>query len=187
MAGVSRGLVLSGVGIVAVLSAQALPRAQTPAKAAAPVTFTRDVAPILFKNCASCHRAGEMAPMSLTTFTDARPWARAVKKAVVTRAMPPWGADPKFGEFANDPRLSEKDLATIVAWVDGGAIEGDARDLPPLPTFTRRLAHRHARRGAVDGGRRRRAGERPAPAGRLQDPDPFRRGQVRRAGRGHSG
>ena len=136
MTGVTRGLVLGSVGIVAVLSAQALPLAQTPAKAAAPVTFTRDVAPILFKNCASCHRAGEMAPMSLTTFADARPWARAVKKAVVTRAMPPWGADPKFGEFANDPRLSEKDMATIVAWVDGGTIEGDARDLPALPTFT---------------------------------------------------
>ncbi len=74
--------------------------------------------------------------MSLTSFKDARPWARAVREAVVERAMPPWFADPNHGEFANDPRLSEQEIATVAAWVDGGAVEGDGRDLPPLPAFT---------------------------------------------------
>ncbi|HMB81880.1 MAG TPA: hypothetical protein VKI43_17520, partial [Vicinamibacterales bacterium] len=71
MTGLSRGLVLGGLGIVALLATPAIPRAQ------APVTFNKDVAPIFNKNCASCHRAGEMAPMSLTSFKDARPWANA--------------------------------------------------------------------------------------------------------------
>jgi len=130
MTGLSRGLVLGGLGIVALLATPAIPRAQ------APVTFNKDVAPIFNKNCASCHRAGEMAPMSLTSFKDARPWANAIRKAVIERAMPPWGADPAFGEFANSLRLSDQELATIAAWVGGGSLEGDARDLPAPPVFT---------------------------------------------------
>ena len=102
---------------------------------ASPVTFTKDVASIMHKNCASCHRAGEIAPMSLVSFKDVRPWAKSIREVVVERRMPPWLADPKHGEFANDSRLSQKEIDTIVAWVDGGAKEGDLKDLPPAPKF----------------------------------------------------
>ena len=95
------------------------------------VTFTKDVAPILFKNCAGCHRPDDIAPMSLLSYKEARPWARSIKEKVLTRAMPPWSADPRYGEFSNDTSLSERDINTIVAWVDQGAKEGDRRDLPP--------------------------------------------------------
>src|SRR4051812_26916797 len=70
----------------------------------APVTFNKDVSPILQKNCQTCHRPGEIAPMSFLTYKDARPWAKAMKQAVVNRQMPPWGADPGYGHFANDRR-----------------------------------------------------------------------------------
>ena len=73
--------------------------------------------------------------MSLMTYRDARPWARAIKAAVTSKAMPPWFADPKYGHFANDKRLSEEDAATITAWVDGGAPEGDDKDTPAAATF----------------------------------------------------
>jgi len=98
-------------------------------------TFTKDVAPILYKSCAGCHRPGEMAPMSLLDYKSARPWAKAIREAVVSRKMPPWFADPHFGTFANDPRLSAEDLATIRAWVDSGAPEGNPADQPPKPAF----------------------------------------------------
>ena len=108
------------------------------ASASAPtaVTFTKDVAPIFFSKCAACHRPGEIAPMSLLTYKDARPWARSIKEKVVNRDMPPWHADPQHGTFKNDRRLSDKEMATIVAWVDGGAPEGNPKDLPPPPRFT---------------------------------------------------
>src|SRR5262245_11471772 len=99
------------------------------------VTFTKDVAPILHKNCATCHRTGEIAPMSLLTFKDVRPWAKSIREVVAERRMPPWLADPHFGEFSNDSRLSQQDIDTIVAWVDGGAKEGDAKDMPAIPKF----------------------------------------------------
>jgi hypothetical protein len=102
----------------------------------APVTFTRDVAPIFYKNCASCHRSGEIAPMSLMTFKDARPWARSIREKVADGTMPPWHADPKHGSFKNDRRLSKKDIDTIIAWVDGGAAEGNPKELPRAPQFT---------------------------------------------------
>ena len=95
------------------------------------VTFTKDVAPILFKNCAGCHRPDDIAPMSLLSYKEARPWARSIKEKVLTRAMPPWSADPRYGEFSNDTSLSQSDIDTIVAWVDQGAKQGDARDLQP--------------------------------------------------------
>jgi hypothetical protein len=98
-------------------------------------TFTKDVATILYKNCVGCHRPGEIAPMSLLDYDSARPWAKAIKQAVLSRSMPPWFADPKFSAFANDPRLSDQEISTIKTWVDGGSPEGDARDLPPKPTF----------------------------------------------------
>src|SRR5882762_737199 len=101
----------------------------------APVTFARDVAPIFNKSCVECHRPTMFAPMSLMTFDDARPWARSIKQRVVSRAMPPWGADPAHGTFKNDPRLTQREIDTIVAWVDGGTAKGDDKDLPPQPTF----------------------------------------------------
>jgi len=109
----------------------------SPAQTAAPaVTFTRDVAPILHAKCVNCHRAGEVAPMALLTYQDARPYARAIKDKVASRQMPPWFADPAFGSFINDARLSDKEIATITSWVDAGAPQGDAKDMPKPPVFT---------------------------------------------------
>src|SRR5580765_3912032 len=101
----------------------------------APVTFTKDVAPILYKSCVECHRPTMFAPMSLLTYDDARPYARSIKQRVVSRIMPPWGADPAHGEFKNDPRLSQAEIDTIAAWVDGGAVKGHDADLPKAPQF----------------------------------------------------
>jgi hypothetical protein len=98
-------------------------------------TFTKDVAPILYNSCVSCHRPGEVAPMSLMSYQDARPWAKAIKTKVVSREMPPWGADPHFGTFRDDRSLSEAQIDTIVKWVDAGAPKGDESDLPATPTF----------------------------------------------------
>src|SRR5688572_15735644 len=97
----------------------------------AAVTYNKDVAAIIQKNCQACHRPGEVAPMSFMSFKEVRPWAKAIREKVVTRQMPPWFADPKHGEFSNDCRLSQKEIDTIVAWVDTGAAEGNPRDLPP--------------------------------------------------------
>src|SRR4051794_38538044 len=105
-----------------------------PSEAAAP-TFSKDVAPIMFAKCAECHRPGSIAPMSFLTYDDARPWARAVKQKVMAREMPPWGADPHIGKFANDPSLSDAEIATIAAWVDAGAPEGNRAELPKAPEF----------------------------------------------------
>jgi hypothetical protein len=101
----------------------------------APVTFTKDVAPILYKSCVECHRPTMFAPMSLLTYDDARPYARSIKQRVVARVMPPWGADPAHGTFKNDPRLSQAEIDTIAAWVDGGAVKGNDADLPRAPMF----------------------------------------------------
>src|SRR5690242_10896690 len=99
------------------------------------VTFNRDVLPILQKNCQACHRPGEIAPMSFLTYKDTRPWAKAMKEAGVSRQMPPWFADPAYGHYANDKRLSDAEIQTISAWADGGAVEGDPKDMPPPVTF----------------------------------------------------
>src|SRR5262245_16441871 len=99
------------------------------------VTFNKDVLPIMQKDCQSCHRPGEIAPMSFLTYKDARPWARAIKEAVVTRKMPPWFADAAYGHFANDRRLSESEIKTFAAWADGGAVEGSEKDKPAPRTF----------------------------------------------------
>src|SRR6186713_414221 len=82
------------------------------------VTFNKDVLPILENNCQSCHRPGGIGPMSLLTFDSARPWAKAIKTAVVTKKMPPWLADPHYGDFRNAPKLTESDIRTLVAWAD---------------------------------------------------------------------
>ena len=99
------------------------------------VTYNRDVAPILYKNCVACHRTNDIAPMSLMTYKETRPWARAIRDAVVQRKMPPWHADPKVGDFINDARLTDEEIATIDAWARTGTKEGDAKDLPPAPQF----------------------------------------------------
>ena len=102
----------------------------------ADVTFSRDVAPILNQHCVHCHRPSEIAPMSLATYREARPWARSIQRVVSSRAMPPWFAEPSVGEWANDPSLSEEEIGTLVAWVDGGALPGDPKLMPEPPEFT---------------------------------------------------
>jgi len=99
------------------------------------VTFSKDVAPIFFKNCSECHRAGEGAPFSTMSYKDVRPWAKSIKEKVVSKEMPPWHADPHFGEFSNNRHLTEAEINTIVAWVDGGAKEGDPKDMPAAPKY----------------------------------------------------
>jgi copper type II ascorbate-dependent monooxygenase-like protein len=103
---------------------------------AAPPTFARDVAPILQKNCQVCHRPGEIGPMALLTYEQVRPWAKAIKSAVVTRTMPPWHADPHHGSFANNRSLSEADIRTISAWADAGAPPGDLATSPAPVHFS---------------------------------------------------
>jgi hypothetical protein len=103
------------------------------AAVAAPPTFNKNVLPILQKNCQGCHRTGEIAPMSLISYQDARPWAKAIKAAVATKKMPPWFAE--LGHFANDPTLSEADVKTLSAWADNGAPEGNPEDAPPPIQF----------------------------------------------------
>jgi hypothetical protein len=103
----------------------------------APPTFTKDVAPILQRACQSCHRPGSIAPMSLLTYEEARPWARAIKTRVSARQMPPWHVDRSIGirKFKDDPSLTDAEVATIVAWADGGATRGNPADMPPPRTF----------------------------------------------------
>jgi hypothetical protein len=103
--------------------------------AAGPPTFDKDILPIFQKNCQGCHRPGEIGPMPLLTYEGTRPWAKAIKAAVVSRKMPPWFADPKFGHFQNDRRLSPGDIDKILAWVDAGAPAGDPKDQPPPVTW----------------------------------------------------
>jgi mono/diheme cytochrome c family protein len=118
------------VSMAAVLTAAG----NSPISTAVP-TFTKDVAPILYKNCVSCHRPGEIGPMPLISYQDARPWAKAIAAQVSTRQMPPWGADPHYGTFKNDRSLSQKEIDTIASWASGGAPKGDDADLPPAPRF----------------------------------------------------
>src|SRR6186997_3120580 len=94
------------------------------AQATASPTFNKDVAPILFANCVTCHRPGEVAPMSLLTYENARPWAKGIKAKVSAREMPPWYADPKFGTFSNKRSLTQAQIDTLVAWADNGAPQG---------------------------------------------------------------
>ncbi|HEX4947049.1 MAG TPA: cytochrome c [Blastocatellia bacterium] len=122
-------LILLGVACLVTLQTASAKR-----KPAA-VTFTKDVAPIFNAKCTQCHRPGEPTPFSTLTYKDARPWAKSIKEKVVSREMPPWHADPHIGQWANDRRLSEAEIKTIVAWVDGGAVEGNPKDLPPAPKF----------------------------------------------------
>src|SRR6516164_6628889 len=96
------------------------------------VTFNKDVLPVLQKNCQTCHRPGQAAPMSFLTYKDARPWAKAMKAAVATRKMPPWFADAQYGPYLNDRALKQSEIDAIAAWADQGAPEGDIKNAPPL-------------------------------------------------------
>ena len=129
-------LALLVVGVAALASFTAT--AQSP-QATAPhpaPTFAKDVASIMFNKCATCHRPGEVAPMSLLSYEDARPWAKAIKSKVVAREMPPWGADMSQSlPMRNDISLTQKEIDTIAAWVDGGAAKGNAAEMPPVPKF----------------------------------------------------
>ena len=117
------------VGAVVAVAVPVL-AADTPVK---PVTFSKDVAPIFQAKCQECHQPNSIAPMSLITFQEARPWARSIKDRVATRQMPPWHIDPSVGvqKFKNDMSLTDEQIDTIVRWVDGGALQGDPKDLPP--------------------------------------------------------
>jgi hypothetical protein len=99
------------------------------------VTYYKDVLPVLQKNCQGCHRPGEAAPMSFLTYKDTRPWAKAMKEAVLTKKMPPWFADPHVGKFANDRTLAQADIDLLVRWADNGAIAGNPKDAPAPPQF----------------------------------------------------
>src|SRR2546422_9381640 len=113
-----------GIGAAICLSAQG-----------SKATFAKDIAPILQLHCQNCHRPGEAAPFSLLTYEQARPWAKAIKAAVVQRKMPPWFADPHYGKFANDSSLPQSEIDTLVRWVDAGAPLGNPKDLPAPRQF----------------------------------------------------
>jgi hypothetical protein len=103
--------------------------------ATGPVTFHRDVEPLLQAHCQSCHRPGEIGPMPLLTYQDARPWAKAIKQAVLARKRPPWFADSSVQHYGNDASLSIADIDTLTSWVDSGASEGDSKDTPAPRVF----------------------------------------------------
>jgi hypothetical protein len=130
---------VSLVAIVALFGTASVASSQTPAKATSnhQVTFTKDIAPILQRSCQNCHRPNNIAPMSLMTYQEARPWARSIKAKVIRRDMPPWFIDHTVGirDFKDDPSLSDKEIETIAAWVDNGAPEGNRADMPPPRQF----------------------------------------------------
>src|SRR3954468_12763955 len=124
---------LVSFGVVVGLAAPVL-AADTPK----PVTFSKDVAPIFQAKCQECHQPNSIAPMSLITYQDARPWARSIKERVAQRQMPPWHIDKTVGvqKFKNDMSLSDEQIDKIVAWVDQGAPQGDPKDMPPPKPVT---------------------------------------------------
>ena len=132
----ARSLLVGSAGIF-ILAAVATPVNITAqgAQSATHLTYAKDVAPIVQRSCQTCHRPGTNAPMSLLTYEDVRPWARAIKNKVTQRLMPPWHIERNVGiqQFKDDPSLSDKEIATIAAWVDGGAPKGSASDLPAPP------------------------------------------------------
>src|SRR3954447_10411639 len=104
-------------------------------------TFARDVAPILYTSCVGCHRPGEVAPMSLVSYDDVRPWAKSIRARVTSREMPPWGADSAYGTFRDDRSLTPAQIETISRWVDSGAPKGDVAGLPPVPPVATGWSH----------------------------------------------
>src|SRR2546425_12270722 len=114
------------------------PAASAQQPASAPVTFSKDIAPILQRSCQTCHRPGAIAPMSLLTYQDVRPWARSIRQKVTNREMPPWYIDKNVDitKFKDDPSLTAEQIATIAKWVDSGAPMGDPADMPPPREFS---------------------------------------------------
>jgi hypothetical protein len=125
------------IAVAAMFGTTQAAQAQTPAKTGQEVTFAKDIAPILQRSCQACHRPGNIAPMSLLTYQDARPWAKAIKAQVVKREMPPWYIDRAVGiqDFKNDPSLSDQEITLISKWVDAGAPQGNASDIPAPRKF----------------------------------------------------
>jgi mono/diheme cytochrome c family protein len=117
--------------LIALSLAAALLAAVPPQSEKQQPTFYRDILPILRDHCQSCHRPGEIAPMPLVTYEQTRPWAPVLAKAVESKMMPPWFADPRVGRFSNDPSLTEQQIATLLAWVKTGAPAGNPHDAPP--------------------------------------------------------
>lgn len=137
---VSRLACVAGIGIaVSVVVSTAVWGAASPPSAARrqadPLTFTRDIAPILFERCATCHRPGGVAPFSVLTYEDVGPRAGQLVTATASRSMPPWKPEPGYGEFAGARRLTDGEIARIQRWAEEGVLEGDPSDLPPLPTW----------------------------------------------------
>src|SRR2546425_7754031 len=97
------------------------------------LTWTQEISRIVYKHCASCHREGGAAPMSLITYDETRPWAKAIRDEVAERRMPPWGAVKGFGQFRDDKSLTDPEIEMLVLWVEGGAPKGDDIYLPPVP------------------------------------------------------
>ena len=141
--GVSLGVAVPGVAAAATGQAggsaarDATTSTQTPEQAEAEVTFYRDVAPILQANCQECHQEGSIAPMPLLTYRDAYRWGSRIREKVADRVMPPWHLDPTVGiqKFKNDRSLESEEIETLLAWVDGGRVEGDPADQPPPVEF----------------------------------------------------
>jgi thiol-disulfide isomerase/thioredoxin/mono/diheme cytochrome c family protein len=104
-------------------------------KGEGPVTFAKHIAPILQQNCQGCHRPGQIGPMPLLTYRDAVNWSETIREVVSEGRMPPWHADPRYGKFSNDRRLGADDKAKLLAWIEGGLVQGDERDLPPPRQF----------------------------------------------------
>jgi mono/diheme cytochrome c family protein len=128
------GRVLSVAGMAVFLAAARLlpiAAAADPSSASPQPTFTKDVLPIFQRSCQTCHRPGQMAPFSLVTYADARPWARTIREKVEGRYMPPWHLDRTVGQYDPDPSLSDAEIDTISRWVSAGAPQGDPRDAPP--------------------------------------------------------
>ena len=120
--------------MMAGLVAMTFPKKHADTALKAKVTFAKDIAPIILKNCATCHRPGEVAPFSLITYADVNKRAKQIAAVTNSRVMPPWKAD-SHGEFQNERRLTESEISTVSAWADSGAPMGDAKDLPPTPKF----------------------------------------------------
>ena len=127
----------AGALAVALSLGSSVALAQETTGAAGDVTFTKDVLPILQRSCQACHRPGAIAPMSLISYEDVRPWARSIKRYVESREMPPWYIDRRIGiqDFKDDPSLTDDEIATIAAWVDSGAPRGNPGDAPPAREF----------------------------------------------------
>ena len=134
----------SGVPASAATCRQAKNRASTeeaairlagPQTRTAPVTFYRDVLPILQRHCEACHRAGGIAPMAFETYAETKPFAEAIRAATQAKTMPPWFADPTVGKFSNDSSLSAEEIDELAAWAENGAVAGDPHEAPPPRTW----------------------------------------------------